>query len=73
MLEFLARSALEFIPAGAIIAFSKFAGVPSFGVVLITGALVLLYYVNLLRVDPVTRELFTGAIRKVLPAQRATS
>ena len=73
MLKITARAALGFGPAGAIIVAAKIAAVPPLGIVAISAVLLLLYYVNLLRVDPLARELYKSAIRKLRPVQPAAA
>ena len=73
MLKITARTALGFAPAGAVILAAQIAGVRPLGVVAIAVVLLLVYYANLLRVDPLARELYKNIIRKLRPAQPAAA
>jgi O-antigen/teichoic acid export membrane protein len=73
MLKITARTALGFVPAGAIILAAQWAAVPPLGIVAISAVLLLLYYANLLRVDPLARDLYKKTIRKLRPVQPAAA
>ena len=67
MAAYMARNAIAFIPAAAIIVVVKYLGATPVMILATSAILVSAYYAHVIRTDSASRELFTGLLRKFVP------